>query len=188
MQDFRAAFRKLESRQVGPSHGANTAPRSYYEEEFTPRLEDGKGDSDPAESYLPESPPVRYLQHQYISSNPNPVGEKDDLLRANGSWHPYHEAHADYHDDFRRLLNQFNYYDIFLVEPESGHIVYSVFKEVDFATSLLDGPYRESNFAKVFREVRDVQSGDLTRVVDFAEYDPSYGAPASFIASPVIDE
>jgi len=188
MEDFRAAFRELESRRVGPPGEGNAALRTYYEEEFVPRLKEGEGDSGSAESYLPDPPPVRYLQHQYISSNPNPVGEKDKLLRAEGSWHPYHEAHADYHDDFRRLLNQFNYYDIFLVEPEGGHIVYSVFKEVDFGTSLLDGPYQESNFAKAFREVRDAQSGDATQLVDFAGYDPSYGAPASFIASPVMDE
>jgi methyl-accepting chemotaxis protein len=188
MQDFRAAFQELEGRNVGPRRGGNAALRSYYEEEFVPRLEEGKGEIGSAESHLPDPPPVRYLQHQYISSNRNPVGEKEELLRAKGSWHPYHEAHADYHDDFRRLLNQFNYDDIFLVEPEGGHIVYSVSKEVDFATSLLDGPYRKSNFAKAFREVRDAQSGDATRLVDFAEYDPSYGVPASFISSPVLDD
>lgn len=31
-------------------------------------------------------------------------------------------------------INEF--YDIFIIDPNSGNIVYSVFKEVDFATSL----------------------------------------------------
>ena len=56
-----------------------------------------------------------------------------------------------------------SYYDIFLVEPDTGHIVYSVFKEVDFATSLLTGPYAETNFAEVFRAARDADEQEAAR-------------------------
>jgi methyl-accepting chemotaxis protein len=41
----------------------------------------------------------------------------------------------------RNYLEKFGYYDIFLVDPETGDIVYSVFKELDYSTSLIDGPY-----------------------------------------------
>ena len=47
-------------------------------------------------------------------------------------------------------LKKFGYYDIFLIDPQSGHIVYSVFKELDYATSLSSGPYRNTNFAQAF--------------------------------------
>jgi hypothetical protein len=62
-----------------------------------------------------------------------------------------------------------------------------VFKEVDYATSLLTGPYKDTNFAEVFKAASEADDKDFTRLVDFAPYYPSYNAPASFIASPIFD-
>ncbi|WP_263788881.1 methyl-accepting chemotaxis protein [Salinibacter grassmerensis] len=188
MQELRSAFEVLDARDAAPIGGGKDAVRTYYEEEFVPRLEESTSTDASADSYVPEEGHIQYLQNKYIASNPNPVGEKDQLDRPEEGWEVYHVAHARYHDDFRRFLHSFNYYDLFLVEPDNGHIVYSVYKEVDFGTSLLDGPYQDSNFAEAFREARKAESGDEHRLVDFSVYVPSYGAPASFIASPIMDE
>ena len=187
MQDFRSAFRVLDERNAVPMGDETEAVQSYYEDEFVPRLEEGTGEEASAEAYVPEEGHIQYLQNKYIASNPNPVGEKDKLNRPDEGWEAYHVPHAEYHDDFRRFLHAFNYYDIFLVEPDDGHIVYSVYKEVDFGTSLLDGPYRDSNLAEAFRAARKAGAGEESRLTDFAAYGPSYGAPASFIASPITD-
>jgi hypothetical protein len=48
----------------------------------------------------------------------------------------YSKAHKIYHPLIRSYLEKFKYYDIFLVDHETGNIVYSVYKEVDFGTSL----------------------------------------------------
>ena len=74
-------------------------------------------------------------------------------------------------------------YDIFLVDAETGFIVYSVFKEVDYATSLKSGPYRDTGIGKVFRKALEATSPDAVVIEDFAPYEPSYNASASFIAS-----
>jgi anti-anti-sigma regulatory factor/HAMP domain-containing protein len=92
-----------------------------------------------------------------------------------------------YHPIIRSYLKRFGYYDIFLVDHETGHIVYTVFKEVDFGTSLLTGPYRETNFAEVFQEARTAGAKDFVRLIDFKPYHPSYNGQASFIASPIFD-
>ena len=68
-----------------------------------------------------------------------------------------------------------------------GHIVYSVFKEVDYGSSLESGPYSETNFAEAFRAARDASDSDFVQLVDFEPYHPSYNAPAAFIASPIFD-
>ena len=188
MQEFRSAFQVLDDRGAAPMGDGAESVRAYYEEEFVPRLEEGTGTDESADSYVPEKGHIQYLQNKYIASNPNPVGEKDQLSRPEGGWEVYHAVHADYHEDFRRFLHTFNYYDIFLVEPDNGHIVYSVYKEVDFGTSLLNGPYQDSNFAEAFRAAREAEDGEESRLVDFASYSPSYGAPASFIASPITDD
>ncbi|GAG01676.1 unnamed protein product, partial [marine sediment metagenome] len=90
-----------------------------------------------------------------------------------------------YHPLIRSFLEKFGYYDIFLIDNETGNIVYSVYKEVDFGTSLLSGPYKDTNLAKAFMEARQATEKDFVKLVDFEPYYPSYGARASFIASPI---
>ncbi len=126
------------------------------------------------------------LQYDYIVANPNALGEKHKLNRTSAQTE-YNRLHESYHPSIRTFLEEFGYYDIFLVDAESGHIVYSVFKELDFATSLLTGPYANTNFGQVFREAKNLKKGDSFAFTDFKQYLPSYDAPASFIASPIYD-
>ena len=127
-----------------------------------------------------------YLQYQYISNNPNPLGSKETLDAANDGT-TYSKLHGKYHPMVRNFLNKFGYYDIFLCDLDTGDIVYSVFKEMDFTTSLKDGPYSKTNFATAFRLAAAATSPEQTFLVDYEEYTPSYEAPASFISSPVFD-
>ena len=125
------------------------------------------------------------LQHAYIAANPNPLGSKEELDRSrDGSG--YSEIHGTIHPPIRRFLREFGFYDIFLVDSESGDIVYSVYKELDYATSLIDGPWSDTNFGRAFRQANRAPDGAVV-LVDFEQYPPSYEAPASFIASPVFD-
>lgn len=126
------------------------------------------------------------LQYHYIQANSNPLGSKHKLDAANdGS--AYSELHSKYHPPIREFLEKFGFYDIFLVDSESGDIVYSVFKEMDYTTSLLDGPYANSGVGEAFRSVYKVGRGDAVALTDYAAYKPSYEAPASFIATPIIE-
>jgi len=125
------------------------------------------------------------LRRAYIADNPHPLGEKHKLDAASdGS--AYSTAHATYHPWFRKLMETRGYYDVFLVDA-SGDLVYSVFKENDFATNLLTGRWKESDIAQVFRSVRGASQTGAVAFTDFAPYAPSNNAPASFIATPVQD-
>ncbi|RLJ18418.1 methyl-accepting chemotaxis protein [bacterium endosymbiont of Escarpia laminata] len=126
------------------------------------------------------------LQYQYIKANPNPLGEKDRLIDPiDGT--QYGEWHAQFHPFLRDFQQRFGYYDIFLVDAETGRIVYSVFKELDFATSLKNGAYANSGIGEVFRQANQATSPDFVALSDFSPYLPSYQDQASFIASPVFD-
>ncbi len=126
------------------------------------------------------------LQYTYISGNEHPIGKKVDLEAASDN-SAYTLSHKKYHSAFRNFLEKFGYYDIFLVDAKDGKIVYSVYKELDFATSLVDGPYAETNFGEAFRKAREIKTKGEFVFVDFAQYLPSYNAPASFIAAPIFD-
>lgn len=125
-------------------------------------------------------------QYAYIAGNRHPTGSKDNLLES-GNATTYDEIHASIHPGIRALLDEFGYYDIFLIEGESGRIVYSVYKEVDYGTSLVNGPWSGTNLARAYREALALGSSERSVLVGYEEYGPSYGAPASFIASPVYD-
>ncbi|MEE9604282.1 MAG: hypothetical protein V3V70_01815, partial [Candidatus Scalindua sp.] len=126
------------------------------------------------------------LQYLYIKANHYGLGEKHRLDFAD-DMSSYSRLHAKYHPVIRGFLEQYGYYDIFLVEPDTGNIIYSVFKELDYTTSLKDGPFANTNIGRVFREVNDSKDPNYIKLVDFEHYPPSYEGPASFIASPIFD-
>lgn len=124
------------------------------------------------------------LQYRYIKDNPNPLGSKDELVETYGH-STYELTHKKYHPHIRDYLKKFGYYDIFLVDSTSGKIIYSVFKELDYATSLIDGPYAESGIAEAFKAANKLDKQDAVYLTDFKPYAPSYEYPAAFIASPI---
>ncbi|NEP56685.1 MAG: HAMP domain-containing protein [Symploca sp. SIO2G7] len=164
----------------------DNALKEYYTEEFFPRLSKAiSGELNP-KTYIPASRAAKYLQYQYLAKNPNPVGEKDKLIDAqDGSG--YSKVHAKYQEIFRHIIEKFGYYDLFLIDFDSGEIVYSVFKETDYGTSLNVGPYQHSNLAAITELVRKNPERRTVQIVDFEFYRPSYGAPAAFLGAPIYE-
>ncbi len=125
------------------------------------------------------------LQYHYIQNNPNPLGNKHKLVDAkDGS--RYSRIHNQYHPAFRQFLEEFEYYDIFLADAENGDIMYSVYKELDYTTSLIDGPYAKTGIGEAFRAANKLGANEIV-IVDFQPYTPSYEGAASFIASPIFE-
>ncbi len=181
VEEFDTAYRQLGT--VAPTAAATQALETYYRKEFLPRLDKYHSGTPNLPAYLATDPATRYLQYNYIAANPNPVGKKQRLVAASdGS--AYSKVHGRYHPIFRNIVAKFGYYDMFLINPQ-GQIVYTVFKETDYATSLENGPYKDSNLARLVRQVIASKEKSFTQLVDFAAYAPSYGTPASFIAAPI---
>lgn len=189
MKSFQQDYHNIDS-ELGVTDtvmaALDVAVVDYYENEFIERLVPNLLKDVAVEDYWPEGKNSRILQYLYTASNPNESGSKH-LLNDAGDNSSYSATHAAYHPIIRNYLDRFGYYDIFLVDLD-GNIVYTVFKEVDYGTSLLTGPYSETNFASAFKAARDATSREFTYLVDFEPYQPSYDAPASFIASPIFDD
>ena len=127
-----------------------------------------------------------WLQDLYLRGNENPLGSKARLdAAADGS--AYTQAHAIYHPILRNLQEKYGLYDLFLIDAESGQIVYSVCKEVDFTASLRSGPIAGTNLGRAFQEAVASGTRDAVAFAEFDRYLPSLMAPASFIATPVFD-
>lgn len=140
---------------------------------------------------------TRRLQGVYINEgiqqdkadkdkNQNPLGQKDNFDGPE-SGSSYDVMHRKYHPWFRHMLRQREYYDIFLFDTD-GNLVYTVFKELDYATNLVNGQYKDTGLGRAFRAARDNPQKDYQYFDDFKPYAPSYDAPASFISQPILND
>ncbi|MGX6646551.1 methyl-accepting chemotaxis protein [Maricaulaceae bacterium MS644] len=128
----------------------------------------------------------RALSRAYIEDNPNPVGEKHRLdFAPSGS--AYDAVHARFHPWLREFLERKGYYDIFLFNMD-GDLVYSVFKEADYATNFAanGGRWAATDLGRAFSAGATAAQGELS-FFDFAAYAPSYDAPASFLSTPLFE-
>lgn len=190
MVEFKGAFNSYRDERVAAGHNPNSSSvknslRQYYVGEFARRYgEVNPSDSPNMDSYYNglDADSVA-LQHAYISGNSNPLGAKDELQQASDGTN-YSRLHAKYHPHVRDYLKTFGYYDIFLVDPDTGDIIYSVYKELDYTTSLINGPYADTGIGHAFKEARELEAGEVA-VTDFARYLPSYDAYAGFFATPI---
>ena len=188
MREFSTAFSRFEEEtQLAPGdvQRMRTDLSAYYRNEFARQYRAANNNRQPHSDLLLQDLPTVSIaaQYAYISENIHPLGEKLQLDRANGEA-SYHALHQRIHPVVRSYLERFSYYDIFLVDIDTGYVVYSVFKEIDFATSLIDGPHAQSNFADAFRKARELRNPDEVILVDYQQYAPSYEAPAVLLPPP----
>ena len=162
--------------------------REYYVSEFDQQFAslNLNKSSNPTALLNHISPAATLLQASYIANNPAPLGQKDTLISV-GNGSEYDAVHSHYHPMMRTFQQNFGYYDVFIADANSGNIVYSVFKELDFATSLKTGPYKNTGIGKAFAGAINATQPDQVTLTDFAAYGPSYNAPASFISAPIFE-
>ncbi len=122
------------------------------------------------------------VKNAYVDGSPHPVGEREFLDDA-GDGSKYSAMHKRIHPTMRQYLYSRGYYDIFLINTD-GDIVYSVYKEADFQTNLMNGEYADSGLGDAFREAMELEAGEYA-FSDLQPYAPSAGAYAGFAAMPV---
>lgn len=182
MVEFRKGFRGLSGEYVPPEW--NQAIQTYYTEKFFPFLKPNISGELEFEVYSPKEQNALYLQYHYLAQNANEFGQEEQLIDPeDGS--EYSRIHARYHEILRDLADRFSYRDLYLIDAETGDIVYSVEKNPDFATSLKSGPYRESNFGALIDAVEENAEKGAIQLVDFRPYRPVQAFPAAFMAAPI---
>ena len=158
---------------------------SWYNQDFLPRIDKIAGSHTPLEGLLPGDPVGRRLQADYIARNPHPDGKRFLLNTAPGGSR-YDVAHARYHPVMRRANDTIGFWDINLVDAQTGDVIYGVYKEVDFGSNMYHGAFTQSGFARAVRRALDPTNGGKAIIEDYALYMPSAFAPQMFSAVPVI--
>lgn len=84
---------------------------------------------------------------------------------------------------FNKAINKNDFYDIFFIDME-GNVIYTLKRESDLGTNLLNGIYKDTNLASLYKKTRMFLD---SKISNFAYYPPSHGH-AAFIAHPIYYE
>ncbi len=190
MEEFKKGFNSVEEELSTTSVTVNKSKQHiehYLDTALMPRLNKNLVIKIKKEEIVSNQSNAIILQDLYMASNPNKFDDKEKLDSIS---YPctYNSTHNKYHHIIRKFAERFGFYDVFLVDNKTGNVVYSVYKELDFATNLKNGPFAGSNFAKCFNSAIQIKKRGEAAAVDFTSYIPSLNAPASFIACPIFDD
>ena len=183
LKDFRAAFPKLQNTTLSAEQQKKLV--AYYTDVFIPKLKKNLEGEPALATYLPNTPADRYLSYHYTANNPR-APHLDELEDA-GDGSEYSAVHRKYAKRFHRLAEVFGYRDIFLVDIDSGNVLFSVAKEADMGSNLKTGIYADTALGKTFDEIRKSRDPYFVYISDFEHYKASFGEPAFFIGSTVFD-
>ena len=142
----------------------------YWDNEFVGNYKSLNGGKEPeTEKYFSKLDDMSIaLQHAFIVNNPNLIGMKDALNKPDET--AYSRLHSELQPFIRDYLQTHRFYDIFLVGARSGRVVYSVSKELDFGTSLIDGPFAETAIGKIFQRANSADTLGEFFIKDFEPY------------------
>jgi len=185
LKAFRDAYKGLNAATLTDEQTLKL--EAFYETEFLPKLDDHVDGEPVTEQYLPVKPAERYLQYHYISNNPHPYGQKQELEASASDSSTYGKAHETFHKAFERAVKIFGFEDVMLVDADSMNIVYSYQKTSEFGTNLETGPYANTLMASKVRAMCSNNDRDDFKIADFEPYRPSLGKPMGFAVSPIFD-
>jgi methyl-accepting chemotaxis protein len=86
-------------------------------------------------------------------------------------------------DFFSDYMAKYDFNDLLLITPE-GQVFFSVAHFDDYGTNLLDGDFKDSNLAHLFRRI--IKTGN-DGVADIRPYPAADGTPVFFMARPVTE-
>ncbi|PKU26430.1 methyl-accepting chemotaxis protein [Telmatospirillum siberiense] len=122
---------------------------------------------------------------QLYAEAPDPAARMAVDTRDDGS--DYSDVHARYHGWFRNFMRSKGFPDIFLIGPD-GVVIYSVAKSAQYATSLVDGPWKGGELAKLFGRIKQSPGKEQIVFTDVKRAPDLDNQPASFIGAPVISD
>ena len=103
------------------------------------------------------------------------IGKTGEIYDAPNS---YKQVHDLYFKIFKHYMEEYGYYDIFLLDPVHGDTYFTVTKEADFGQ-------RAQGIDSSLRDVWQAAKNDKISISDMRTYAPSANAPAQFLAAPI---
>lgn len=151
--------------------------RAVYEP-VVARYDAAGADRPPIDELLPDSIAGRYVQYEYVAQNR--ADPRSDLVDA-GDGTAYSAAHAEHHEFLSEMAASIGASDLLLVSGRNLDAVYSVSKEVDLGTDVVDGPYSDIGLGAAVTKLLEVSVDDAV-MTDMQFYLPNSSAPVLHVA------
>lgn len=126
------------------------------------------------------------MQKDYILDNQHSASERWKLLKGQ-SKSAYHAIHASMQPVVHKFINNSRFNDLYLIDNDSGRVLYSVSKQADFGVELNQPSWQSSALAEAWKKGQTL-SQDQTAFIDFSHYLPAGEKPVAFMAVPVMFE
>ncbi len=182
-QEFTAAFKKYPPGDIADKR---TTLSEFYKNDFSTEFAKVNTNSISVDEYVSKlNDSAVALQFQFLSLSESPIGSKHDTIDPDDESN-YAEVHSSYHITILQMLKKLNLDDI-LIADAKGTIVYSAMKNIDFATSLSNGPLKETPLGAAFKKAMAKQDSDYVELTDLHAYVPAYNNSSAFILSPIQD-
>lgn len=124
------------------------------------------------------------LQYKYIIDNPHSINQKYKFLSSDTS--SYAQNHNALQRRFLEIAKITDAEDILFVSAK-GDAVYTFSKNIDFATSLISGYFKNTPLFDVINKASKAPSGKII-FSDFAHYLPAFGQQIAFVGTPIFSE
>jgi methyl-accepting chemotaxis protein len=125
-----------------------------------------------------------YLQYLYLLKNKRPFSKKGELNHA-GDKSIFSKYHAEVNPLLQEIVRDYGLMDAFLVEANTGLILYSASKSIEFMSSLNKGPLSRTGLGTVFKQIINERKSEFFD--DFKLYSPKFEVPSAFYGTPIIE-
>lgn len=139
-----------------------------------------------AESFVQQLDDISvFQQHAFIALNESPFGEKYNLRDPDND-SALGSKHNENYDTLFSFYQNLNVADILLVD-EKGYVVYTTQKNIEFATNLITGPFKNTSLGRAYQKAMKLEDSSYSSMTDFSAHLADFNHPASFIISPIQD-
>lgn len=154
--------------------------RTFYKDKLIP---ESPVTGEKLMNYYPLSEQALVAQYAYMVMNPEGPHNLSEF-RGFDDYHAYNSAHRNAHKLLSEYVSSLNAKDVILVDPNNGDVVYSVSKNIDFGTNLLDGPLKSNSLSVAYRKALAGAEGQVF-FEDYTIYAPDLDEPTAFFSAPV---
>ena len=165
---------------------AKTALLKYYETQYLPQVDytiPGAPQKRKLEEYLPKTTAGIIAQYLYIVQNTEAFNTKHKFIANTKYKDSYSDIHLQEHLSLITLLEKFGREDVYITNPD-GTIIYSINKNTDYGTNLINGPYKDTGLGRIFRKSQKLKPGEVA-LEDITNYEPSLNKKVAFMAMPI---
>lgn len=144
------------------------------------------GDAPAMSSIFPSDKRALVLQYRFLTAGTNELEETEKVSSTN-DYSGYDNAHAQYHEDFRIIAKNLAVKDIYLADPVSGDVFYSIKKNLAFASNLFSGEFQEGMLSTTFKEVAASLNTDFKTLSDYNRPVHGFFQPVAYLGFPIYE-